>query len=316
MKTAFPLTLSVLLATALSAAPTLQQPPETPTTLETEAQKPAPQFVRFLDEGDHKGQLQTGIVTYKNSDGVSIDLIAVIHMADKPYYKKLGKSFEAYDALLYEITKPKGEGVDSPKLRNHPMRRMMRMQTRMMGLAGQMETIDYTKPNFVHADLDLETFQRLCKEKGDSIMGTMMKSQRSVQKASGSPLANPFGVASAKPGTDFRQAFKYSQAKQMQYLEQCKEGFTAGDDGIGSVLLTDRNKRCMEILAERLEKGDKNLGIFYGAAHMPDFEQRLLKLGFKKTDQRWMTAWDIRPRNKNKKPASKKKAGKKRRRII
>ena len=82
------------------------------------------------------------------------------------------------------------------------------------------------------------------------------------------------------------------------------------------MLLTDRNKRCMEILAERLEKGDKNLGIFYGAAHMPDFEQRLLKLGFKKTDQRWMTAWDIRPRNKDKKPASKKKAGKKRRRII
>ena len=180
MKTAFPLTLAVLLATALSAAPVLQQAPETPAT---QAQKPAPKFVRFLDEGDLKGQLQTGIVTYENSAGVTVDLIAVIHMADKPYYKNLERSFEAYDALLYEITKPKGEGIDSPKLRNHPLRRMMRMQTRMMGLAGQMETIDYTKPNFVHADLDLETFQRLCKEKGDSIMGTMMKSQRSVQKA-------------------------------------------------------------------------------------------------------------------------------------
>ena len=84
--------------------------------------------------------------------------------------------------------------------------------------------------------------------------------------------------------------------------------------GIGLAVVLSR------ALSERLEKGDKKLGIFYGAAHMPDFEQRLQKLGFKLTRKQWRTAWDIRPSQK--KPATKpaketvKKPTKRRRRII
>ncbi|MHC4512552.1 MAG: hypothetical protein ACYTGW_04925 [Planctomycetota bacterium] len=333
MRTALSLSLSVLLTlTALQAAPVCQQEPEAvaqqPVAQQPVAQQPAPKFVRFLDEGNHEGQLQTGIVTYENEDGVTIDLIAVIHMGDEAYYQKLQKDFEAYDALLYEITKPKGEKVSSLKVKNHPMRMMMRMQTKMMGLASQMEALDYDQPNFVHADLDMETFQRLCKEKGDSVMATMMKSQRSVMKAAGGkgqggmPFMNPFGFGRGKRGTDPRQAMKYFQARQMHHLEATKEAHTAGQSGVGSVLLTERNKRCMEVVSERLDAGDKKLGIFYGAAHMPDFEQRLEKLGFKQSKNNWRTAWDIRAARQeddslDDEPAvEKKKAGKKRRRII
>jgi hypothetical protein len=39
--------------------------------------------------------------------------------------------------------------------------------------------------------------------------------------------------------------------------------------------------------------GHKKLGVFYGAAHFPDMEKRLLEAGFKRVKQDWLTAWDI-----------------------
>ena len=43
-----------------------------------------------------------------------------------------------------------------------------------------------------------------------------------------------------------------------------------------------------------MKKGRKKLGIFYGAAHMPDMEKRLQKMGFAQVGKpRWLVAWDI-----------------------
>ena len=47
---------------------------------------------------------------------------------------------------------------------------------------------------------------------------------------------------------------------------------------------------------EQMALGKETLGIYYGAAHMPDFEERLLARGFTKTGERWLTAWDLRKR--------------------
>jgi hypothetical protein len=49
----------------------------------------------------------------------------------------------------------------------------------------------------------------------------------------------------------------------------------------------------MEVLDQQIKAGKKKLGIFYGAAHYPDMEQRLLKDGFKKTKHDWLNAWDV-----------------------
>jgi hypothetical protein len=42
-----------------------------------------------------------------------------------------------------------------------------------------------------------------------------------------------------------------------------------------------------------MAEGKKKIGIFYGAAHYPDMEERMLKQGFKKTAHEWLTAWDV-----------------------
>ena len=60
-----------------------------------------------------------------------------------------------------------------------------------------------------------------------------------------------------------------------------------------SAIIGDRNAKCLEVMDTELGKGRKKLAIFYGAAHFPDMEKRLLEKGFKMTKQEWATAWDV-----------------------
>ena len=67
----------------------------------------------------------------------------------------------------------------------------------------------------------------------------------------------------------------------------------------GSVILTERNKVALEVLKKRLEKGDKKIGIFYGAAHLADMEERLIgEFGLKKGKTVWNDAWSMKPGKK------------------
>ena len=89
---------------------------------------------------------------------------------------------------------------------------------------------------------------------------------------------------------------KYLLARQFNELER----LTAGLDGKeGSVILTERNTVALNVLAKELKAGRKNLAIFYGAAHMPDIEKRMVeKMGFEREGTRWLNAWDLPPRRK------------------
>ena len=51
----------------------------------------------------------------------------------------------------------------------------------------------------------------------------------------------------------------------------------------------------MKVFQQELVKGHKRIGIFYGAAHMPDFERRLTEeFGMRLQSEKWLTAWDLR----------------------
>jgi hypothetical protein len=59
------------------------------------------------------------------------------------------------------------------------------------------------------------------------------------------------------------------------------------------VLIEGRNERCLAVLQRELAAGRKNLGVYYGAAHMEHLERRLCQdLGFGRIDEQWLVAWD------------------------
>src|SRR5581483_5853055 len=72
------------------------------------------EFLRYVDDANGGGKLQTAIVTYRNADGVTVHLVAAVHIADQPYYDQLNKTFKGYDAVLYEMVKPRDMGPPQP----------------------------------------------------------------------------------------------------------------------------------------------------------------------------------------------------------
>src|SRR3954447_13867139 len=152
-------------------------------------------FLRFVPDKHGGGTLQASTVRYENADGVSVDLVAAVHIAEPSFFQSLEASWDDYDAVLYELVAPKGmlgpstQGSNlrtlQPTTRQSGMRRSFQMN--MVGslqkfmrdqlkLSFQLEAIDYKRPNFIHADLDAETFQKMQSDRGESILSLMLDS--------------------------------------------------------------------------------------------------------------------------------------------
>ena len=279
---------------------------------ETPADSPkVTDFIR-VDENDSAARLQTAVTRFKK-DGASVELIGAVHLGDKAYYSKLNKRFERYDALLFEMIGGEkigggaeaaedadGEGEGKAGGQNlDALHQIYGMISRFLGLTDQMSQIDYNKKHFVHADLSLQEFQDLQKERGESVLGFALDAARQMEKD---------GAAANQPDMAKLLTAMMSGNSNAVKLE-IVHTLGAGDDQIAgfageSVIISDRNAKCLKVLEEQVAGGKRKLGIFYGAAHFPEMEKRLLEAGWKRAGQEWITAWDI-PKPE---PAEKKKA--------
>ena len=63
------------------------------------------------------------------------------------------------------------------------------MVAKFLNLSGQMESIDYTAENFVHADLTMDEFSEKQQERGESVLGFAFKSAKNAPEPA-LPLAH------------------------------------------------------------------------------------------------------------------------------
>jgi hypothetical protein len=94
---------------------------------------------------------------------------------------------------------------------------------------------------------------------------------------------------------DMERRVKLLLARQMVSVEAGAAGFFG--DPNNNVIVTERNKAAMNVLSDTIASGKKNISVFYGAAHMPDFAKRLEALGFKPVATEWRMAWDLKIRD-------------------
>jgi hypothetical protein len=264
---------------------------------EEQEQTQEPRFLRFEDDPAGGGTLQTSIVRYTNDEGATVDLIGAVHVGDRAYYDLLNERFKSYDALLYEMVKPR----EADMTRREPggglsMIHMLQkaMQT-VLELDYQLEGIDYGAENFVHADMDLETFTRRQAEEGEGFLELILKQMLRDMTTPPDPDRQPpsmLEVMDAMSAPDRARRLKLLFAREMSNMDDMLESFSGGDGR--SVILDERNEAAIEVLDERLEKGDKNLGVFYGAAHLKGMEQMLEERGFRQVGEpEWLIAWDM-----------------------
>jgi hypothetical protein len=254
-------------------------------------------FLRFEPAQAGQGQLLTSLRTYARDDGVRVTLVSVVHVADQAYYEQLQEIMDGFDSLLYEMIRDTeaepGARIDT----SNPLSQLQVGMKSLLGLAFQLEVIRYDRPHFVHADLDPETFFRLQSERGESLLGLMFRAMLEEQRRQAAhPQAalSGFQLMMALLSSDRAHSLKLLLGQQMDQMESLLAGIDESQDGHGSVLVSGRNAHAIRVLEKQLQKGRRNLGIFYGAGHMPDLERRLESMGFNRESERWLVAWDIR----------------------
>ncbi|HEU4419334.1 MAG TPA: type II secretion system protein GspG [Planctomycetota bacterium] len=256
-------------------------------------------FARFVAVGDG-GHFDTSITTYKKGP-VELTLFAAVHIADQACFATLNDRFTTCEALLYELvgpadyrpTKDRDEGFNPLAMLQHGIKNSME-------LTFQLDEIDYSPANFVHADMTPEEFRESMDERGETILSIMFNMMMSGMKLQQEQAENP--EASPPPQqVDLVKAFRSGEGRhqlRMLFASQLEaiETLAVGGEK-GSTLLEGRNEKCLQVLQREMEAGRKKLGIYYGAAHLPHMERRLVQdLGFQKTGHEWLVAWDCTKR--------------------
>lgn len=281
---------------------------EAQTLLEAERvtkKQPATKFLKLVkDSAGTPAALQTSITRYESKrDGVLVDLVGAVHIGERKYFKQLNKQLSQYDVVLYELVAPKGTRIPTGGRKSggggNPLSWMQGSMKSMLGLESQLELIDYQSRNFVHADLSPTELSEKMSERGDNMLSValstfsdMMRQQKLAAKNSNSNAAAQMGLSDMMELMNNPLELKRMMASQ----------FTAGgamELGLGQklnqLIVVDRNKAAMKELKTQLRAGKKKIAIFYGAAHMPDFEKRIVDdFNLDKTRHVWVNAWDLK----------------------
>jgi hypothetical protein len=262
-------------------------------------------FLRLArDDQDEPLAMETAIVRYKSDAAdkadLTIDLIGAVHIGEKSYYEALNKEFENYEVLLYELVAPEGTRVPKGggKGSGHPVALLQNGMKDMLELEHQLHNVDYDKDNFVHADMSPDAFSKSMADRGESIwtMVFRMMGQQIAQQNKNPGKRSDADMFMALFDKNRALSLKRVMAEQFEDLEGAMSAFEGPG---GSTLITERNKVALKVLDEQIAAGKKRIGIFYGAGHMPDMERRLIAdVGMHRDNERWLVAWDLRPKAK------------------
>lgn len=265
-----------------------------------DAKKPDAIFLRVVRDAKKVPMtLDTSIVRYVGTKGafagVTVDLIGAVHIGEKSYYQKLNEQFTKYESLLYELVAPKGTKIPKGGRggSGHPVGMLQEGMTEVLGLAYQLEEIDYTQKNFVHADMTPKQFDAKMEERGESWWSMFFKMMgHSMAVQAGRTDSPEFELLGAMFASNRELAMKRALAKQFESMEAMMGAFEGQE---GSTIITERNKAALAVMKDQVAAGKKTLGIFYGAGHLPDMDRRLREeFGLERKQVDWVVAWDMR----------------------
>ncbi len=314
----FRVTLVMLLGLLLAGRTTVEaEPPEKEpadrTTVEAESPKEKPAgekrsarkkanktFLRLVrDKKKGPIALEAAIVRYVLQDGgkkTTVDLVSAVHVAEKSYYDQLNREFAKYDAVLYELVAPKGTRIPKGGLPSggSPISMLQSGMTEMLELEFQLEEIDYTRKNMVHADMSPTQFSESMQRRGESVftMFLRMMGYAMARQSSGEGGSTDMQLLMALFDKNRALALKRAMAEQFEDMEGTL-GALDGPDG--STIISERNKVALSVLRKQIDSGKRKLAVFYGAGHMPDLEKRLRDdFGLERKKTRWLVAWDLK----------------------
>ena len=263
----------------------------------------ASRFIRFVPGvSDWNGELQTSIISFSDSLGTKLDLVSAVHLGDKEYYEQLNEEFRNKDIVLYELIAETGQGSNSNSMQTgfSPISFIQKAMGSFLELSFQLEQIDYSPRNFIHADLNPSQLKKAMAVKDQNLFSTLI-TLAAAQSANGERTGasqitnNPLDFMSllnALTSGDHINSLKYLVGEELG-----KAGGLRLTEGVENQIpiLGGRNRAVINRLAEAIsDSANQSIAIFYGAAHMPGIERSITEeLGFERESQRWLPAWQI-----------------------
>src|SRR5262249_11286003 len=176
---------------------------------------------------------------------------------------------------------------------DNPLSLIMQVVKMVLDLELQTERIDYTKKNFVHADLSPEQMAEAIQKRGDDPVTLMLgfaadmlrqmnareqteknqpKDKEKPPAANGPGSLEDLDIFSLILDQEGPKKLKRMLAEQLANVESPASGL---GPTLSNILIADRNEAAMKVFQKELAQGKKKIAIFYGAGHMPDFEKHL-----------------------------------------
>lgn len=262
------------------------------------AQATAPEYARVDVDADNRPRaLQMSVLSYVPADAdrlLEVDLFSAVHIGDPSYYEELNQRFRDYDAVLFELIAPQGAlGPNRMDKRSGILSNTQVGIMKLLDLSFQLDEINYDAANFVHADLSPSEMRASMEARGESLYVYFWRMFfASMNEYAKDPLGlKDLEILSSAISSGQDNSFKVMAAYEIANVELARD--MLGNDSDNAVIGA-RNQRAIDVLRKEIEGGAKRIGIFYGVAHMPDLEERLLdQLGLAYDGTAWIDAWQL-----------------------
>ncbi|MCW1886595.1 hypothetical protein OKA04_17790 [Luteolibacter flavescens] len=256
-----------------------------------------PVYSRTIQTASDTFEMQTGSRVFQRAGSPDIDLVGVVHVAEKDYYRRIQERLGRADLVLYEGITDKDGGAPEMAVEKTAYGRL----ASSLGLVVQKPGIDYSPKSFRRCDLTIGEMKALL-DRDVARGGSDATAARKAHKE----LAN---VGTALRGRSWTLNAALGIVRLSPTLQAHMRLMLAGvgsgaNEGKGMskrfqrLIQEDRNQHVIAELQKviRKEPGHRRVAVFYGAAHMPDFERRLRAMGYQpKRPMVWDSAVHAHP---------------------
>ena len=284
-----------------SAAKVAASVPESPAT------NPAP-YLRIAHPQTNVTELQVAVRQYVRPGRPQsiVWLAGVSHVGESNYYARLQKLLNAQDLVLFEGVTDRASRAAGRKAFDNSKEDLGSLQNTMaesLGLAFQLDSIDYERPHFRNSDLTIEEIARLISKEGPAgkPSKTAEEFQKLMEMMQGDSLVATLVTAAMKligSSPKLQAIMKLAMIEVLGRFEGDMsqfQGLPPEWQRLIEILLHARNEAVMKDLRAELGKRSpaKSIAIFYGAAHMEDMERRLTHMNYRPAREEWLPAFSV-----------------------
>lgn len=289
-------------------------------------------YLRIDESQTERIELQVAIRKLEPGTNTApvIWLAAVTHIGETNYYRALQEHLTKHDLVLFEAVLPEKKGgwtgeqfsrIRGPIPEIEAEANLQTELAHSLGLAFQLEAIDYNKTNYRNSDISVEGIQRLMMPPG---YRPAKKGEKPAPKKKSAQAE-----ATEEPNESFDQLMQIMQGKgflgglvkfgvsmiaanprlqavtKLTFIEVL--GGLKGDLAqtkavppqmaeLLKVLIHGRNQVVVDDLQKELQRSQPpaSISVFFGAGHMDDLERRIRRqLGYRPGEDVWVLAFGV-----------------------